>query len=575
MKKKSVILLVVALALAIMCISLTGCKPSEKKTFTVKFDLNYLNATNTIADQTVVSGKTAVKPTDPTRENFTFKGWYKDKELSNPYNFETDKITADTTLYAKWSQSLYYIAGSFTGYESKMEGFNLEEVKGKEGWYGITVNLTEDVRDTAYDGHYYKITNGTWDANGCWGVDNYVLQPAPKSPTGGGLGSIWIYENGTLTVYFDSVNKVIYDTSMVREFSTPRIYGDFNTAMERGSDWSTANGEALELTDADGDGLYKGLYKIPAYTGANEKGYSMAVAINEKYYINEWGNGWGTNEQYKFDGEAAGMGGVSYLKPEKETIYEFIYDSVTHITSVTAVEKDQIVAFANPVIYGDFSDWQFEGPKTVTLTDTDQNGKYTGFVKLQAYAGEGDGYMLAVALSKKLYDDEWGIRWGAEEQYKFDSTAAGMGGVSYLKPEKETIYEFIYDSATHITTVNEVEKDQIVVLDNPVIYGDFSGWQYEGDKAIILTDDDHNGTYEGTITLPAYTGEGDGYMLVVMVSKKLYDDEWGIRWGAQEQYKFDGTTAGMGEFSYLKPAVETTYSFVYDSATHVTTVTEA
>ena len=63
--------------------------------------------------------------------------------------------------------------------------------------------------------------------------------------------------------------------------------------------------------------------------------------------------------------------------------------------------------------------------------------------------------MVAVAISKKLYDDEYGIRWGVEEQYKFDGTAAGMAGVSYLKPEKDTTYALSYDSATHVTTVTE------------------------------------------------------------------------------------------------------------------------
>ena len=42
------------------------------------------------------------KPEDPTRTGYTFKGWYKDAALTQEWNFETDTVTADITLYAKW-----------------------------------------------------------------------------------------------------------------------------------------------------------------------------------------------------------------------------------------------------------------------------------------------------------------------------------------------------------------------------------------------------------------------------------------------------------------------------------------
>jgi len=64
-------------------------------------------------------------------------------------------------------------------------------------------------------------------------------------------------------------------------------------------------------------------------------------------------------------------------------------------------------------------------------------------------------------------------------------------------------------------------------------------------------------------------------MVLVCLSKKFYNDQWGMRWGAEEQYIFDGTRAGMGQVSYLKPAAETSYKLTYNSLTHVTTLEEA
>lgn len=539
--------------------------------YTVTFNQNYTGAPDSSTVKVGTGNKTS-PPSEPSREHHAFMGWFKDAECNNQFNFSTEEIIGDITLYAKWIQNYYYIAGSFTSYDAKLNGYNLLDVADKEGWYYITVNLTQELRDTQYDGHYYKITNGTWEASGCWDIDNYGFQPAPLSPTGGGMGSIWIYDNYELTVYFDSINKVIYD-NYEQTFATPRIYGDFNAAMERGSNWSIEDDKALTLQDSDKDGIYTGLYKIPAYTGASENGYSMAIATKVKYDTKYFV--YGVTEQFKFDGTAAGMGGVSYLKPATDTIYEFSYDSSTHVTTVSSYEAEQVVNFANPIIYGDFGGWSIEGNSVINLTDTDNDGIFVGFRKLPAYTGQGDGYMLITAISKKLYDDQYGIRWGAETQYKFDGTVPNMGECSYLKPESETIYEFSYDSVTHVTTVTIYQADEVVSLSGPTVYGDFTSWIYEGGNAFVLTDADEDGIFTGTMTLEAYTGEGEGYMVAVALSKKLYDDQWGIRWGIQEQYKFDGEAAGMGNISYIKPTEQTMYLFSYDSVTHVTTVTEA
>lgn len=461
MNKQVIKALALVLA-ALMALSMfAGCSTTpaaetptaEPTSFKVSFDLNYEGAENTIEALTVDAGGTAAAPADPVRTGFAFTGWYTDAAMTTAFDFSA-AISADTTLYAGWSEAKYYLAGNFTGYEAAMDGFAMKPVAGRDGWYTLTVALTPEVRDATYDGHYYKVTNGTWDATGCWGADNYALQPAPVSPTGGGLGSIWVYNDGTLTVLFDSVNKVVYDDSMTQAFATPRIYGDFNTAMARGTDWSLADGEALELTDANADGVFEGLYKLPAYTGTGE-GYSMVLAVSQKYYIYAGNGAWGAAEQYLFDGTAAGMGTVSYLKPDADTIYEFKYDSITHLTTATAVTKDEVQALAGPTAYGDFSLWLYEGGSSVLLKDDDGDGVFTGTLTLPAYTGTDQGYMIAIALSKKLYDDEYGIRWGTEEQYKFDGTAAGMGGLSYLNPTADTTYTLSYDSATHITTVTE------------------------------------------------------------------------------------------------------------------------
>ena len=42
------------------------------------------------------------KPEDPTRTNYEFQGWYLESSCLNIWNFESDKVTSNLRLYAKW-----------------------------------------------------------------------------------------------------------------------------------------------------------------------------------------------------------------------------------------------------------------------------------------------------------------------------------------------------------------------------------------------------------------------------------------------------------------------------------------
>lgn len=75
-------------------------QPSGVATYaTVSFDTDGGTA---IADQTVRVGAKAEKPADPTKSGYTFAGWYKENTFTTVFDFD-DAITADTTVYAKFS----------------------------------------------------------------------------------------------------------------------------------------------------------------------------------------------------------------------------------------------------------------------------------------------------------------------------------------------------------------------------------------------------------------------------------------------------------------------------------------
>lgn len=72
------------------------------ESWTVAFNSNGGSACDTKFVATA-DGK-LVKPADPTRDGYTFGGWYTDEACTQAYDFSTP-VTADLTLYAKWTEN--------------------------------------------------------------------------------------------------------------------------------------------------------------------------------------------------------------------------------------------------------------------------------------------------------------------------------------------------------------------------------------------------------------------------------------------------------------------------------------
>ena len=70
------------------------------QTYTVAFETSGGSAVGPV---TVDAGSTVTKPADPMKSGHNFGGWYKDSTLQTPWDFANGTVTADTTLYAKWT----------------------------------------------------------------------------------------------------------------------------------------------------------------------------------------------------------------------------------------------------------------------------------------------------------------------------------------------------------------------------------------------------------------------------------------------------------------------------------------
>ncbi|MDR1033856.1 MAG: InlB B-repeat-containing protein, partial [Bifidobacteriaceae bacterium] len=64
-----------------------------------------------VPQQSIVPNGKVARPANPTRSDYVFLDWYKDSSLKQLWNFETDEITAATTIYASWRQrARYFVA---------------------------------------------------------------------------------------------------------------------------------------------------------------------------------------------------------------------------------------------------------------------------------------------------------------------------------------------------------------------------------------------------------------------------------------------------------------------------------
>ena len=70
--------------------------------YTVAFDTR---GGSTVPSAMTAQNKTMIAPANPERSGYTFAGWYKDADCNQAWNFSKDVVTADMTLYAKWTKN--------------------------------------------------------------------------------------------------------------------------------------------------------------------------------------------------------------------------------------------------------------------------------------------------------------------------------------------------------------------------------------------------------------------------------------------------------------------------------------
>lgn len=189
----------------------------EQTAFDVTFD--YGNGTlNDEHSKTIVVDKNQLL-TKPAGENMpvyldhALVGWFKDVELTNEWNFETDTITADTILYAKWERTVWYVTLNYNG--GNIAGATSQVVKVAKG----DKMLAPSGADIKYTGYVFKY----WyeiDSSVAFDFENTVISSDMT------LYAFWAYGINVIIVRGDSTPtwKVAKD-STVGELTIPTREG--------------------------------------------------------------------------------------------------------------------------------------------------------------------------------------------------------------------------------------------------------------------------------------------------------------------------------------------------------------
>lgn len=242
----------------------------------VTFDYNYVGAPSpTIV--TAYEGLKIVRPADPVRTNYDFIGWYKDAGFNLVWNFNSDIVTQNMTLFGRWSRQ------PLPGVYVVMSDLWMEDSATFVLWHG-TSTLNKDGVPTGVPNEYYfdnAATNylalkryvGVTAVGqvhsiapaGGWGQTWNQIIVQPNTPKTGSL----IASNG------DYVQLVMRDNTVDENLTTHMVTFDFNY-----------EGAPAPQVKTILDGRKVNAIVSPVREGFNFVGWSLSQSGNPLYDFN-------------------------------------------------------------------------------------------------------------------------------------------------------------------------------------------------------------------------------------------------------------------------------------------------
>ena len=133
----------IALLIVAMTLSMVACNETETVTLTLYDN----DGTTVLSTQKVEKGKAPTMPEAPTKEGFTFKGWFVTPTSAKAFDFDAP-MKEDAKAYAQWQDNSFVdtrdwvISGTMNGWGNNLAtNYHMTKVAGKNNVFELTIDL--------------------------------------------------------------------------------------------------------------------------------------------------------------------------------------------------------------------------------------------------------------------------------------------------------------------------------------------------------------------------------------------------------------------------------------------------
>ena len=457
-------------------------------TYDVSFaDMTGFAGSSTLPDDIsdVYDGATIAEPVQPTATGYAFAGWYKEGACSNKWDFSTDVVDDNITLYAKW------------------------------------VSLTEQYTFHMGDG---DISNHSWNVTTFTPTGYYENQAISnfEIPNQGRYPSFFVGYEGEF---------VEHELYVDEGYSKIREWDDYNNMTTYQSGYIKIQGNASPISDGN------------AKTAAGAKG---TLQMSSSTHSENWGlvfipDGFGLTISYEED-ETPKTLIVPLHKTDNEKVWETESFTTAKGNALTAAQIAGTfkvgLATATPNVYVDCYQTTDEAASAI-------NARKLAAAYGGADMAAGASGRFQIIMSSNTSLPNFGLRWVPLENHtKQNGSWDGMG-VSYTLSDKwslehaPTIEEDVY--IEHTTSITNDAQANSVYINKSSTYMELtispigSLLVMNDIKAKMADDDAYRATTENDITIETdYIYNGS-----LITAKKSTDTKASYRF-CTKAYKVDG-----------------------------------
>ncbi len=419
------------------------------------------------ASQEVGDGEKVTKPTNPKATGYTFGGWYKEPACTNAWNFDTDTVTRDTTLYAKWTHIDFAISWDFDGGTTpvtyptsyhQMVGFAIDPVNnpvkaGYEfvGWSGTGISGTSMFINVPSG----STGNRSYKAN--WELEEYTID----------YGSYYVEGNPTKYTIFTETFTLINPTYTGYTFAGWSGTGipDDETCMTvtipQGSTgnreyWGHVQANKYDVTldpngGSGGTSTIKATYgsgmpkvnSLPTWEGHTFIGYFDAVEGGAMYIDSSGNSARSWNKAHEWTLYAHWLVNVD-CTVEMDNGFSGVYDGDDHYIVVSPTIATTGEPLTDATIYYGTSESSCNNSDLEQFKFSEA-GDYTVYYKV-----ERDGYQtktgsksFTIAKAESAIESNptaiTGLQYTGEDQTLIQAGSANYGNMLYALTDEEVV----------------------------------------------------------------------------------------------------------------------------------------